>query len=118
MNVKSDEKAWRFVTNHTRVLLCIAQDNAPPVRDIADAVGITERAAQRIVTDLVEAGVVRRTRVGRRNSYVVNRHARLRHPSQTDHEIGELIDILGPLADTSVYRSRPTDGRGTAKRRA
>jgi predicted ArsR family transcriptional regulator len=98
------ETPWRFVTNHTRVLLCIAADSGVRMREIADRVGITERAAQRIVADLVNAGVVERTRVGRRNTYAVDRHARLRHPSQADHEIGELIDVLGPLADASVTR--------------
>jgi hypothetical protein len=57
-------------------------------------VGITERATQRIVTDLVEAGYVTRERVGRRNHYVLNRNIRMRHPSQFEHEIGELLDIL------------------------
>ena len=98
----TEDPAWRFVTNHTRVLLCIADDGGIRMREIADQVGITERAAQRIVADLVEAGVVERTRVGRRNSYAVNRRARLRHPSQSEHEIGELIDVLGPLAEASM----------------
>jgi DNA-binding MarR family transcriptional regulator len=88
------ERSWRFVTNHTQVLLCIASDPDVRLRDVADTVGITERAAQRILADLVEAGYVTRERVGRRNRYVVNEDLRMRHPSQFDHEVGELLELL------------------------
>ena len=64
------------------------------LRDVADTVGITERAAQRIVTDLVEAGYVERTRVGRRNTYKLDPHRHMRHPEQTEYEIGELLELL------------------------
>jgi DNA-binding MarR family transcriptional regulator len=87
-------KPWRFVTNHTQVLLCIARDSDARLRDIAETVGITERAVQRIVADLVEGGFVTRERVGRRSRYTLNREARMRHPSQFDHDIGELLDVL------------------------
>jgi DNA-binding MarR family transcriptional regulator len=86
--------AWRFVTNHTQVLLCIARDPDMRLRDVAASVGITERAAQRIVADLVEAGFVERRRVGRRNRYLVNRDREMRHPAQAGHDIGALIDLL------------------------
>ena len=89
-----DEKPWRFVTNHTQVLLCIARDGDVRMRDLAELVGITERAAQRIVADLVDAGFVERERVGRRNRYAINRSRAMRHPQQFDHEIGELLDLL------------------------
>jgi predicted transcriptional regulator len=88
------EKPWRFVTNHTQVLICIARDPDVRLRDIAETVGITERAVQRIVADLVESGFVTRERVGRRSRYTLNRSAKMRHPSQVDHEIGELLDVL------------------------
>ena len=87
-------KPWRFVTNHTQVLLCIAQDSDVRLRDIAQMVGITERAAQRIVADLAEAGYVKIERVGRRNRYSVEHNAAMRHEAQTGHEIGELLDLL------------------------
>jgi hypothetical protein len=61
---------------------------------VAVAVGITERAAQSIVADLVEAGFVTRERVGRRNRYVINRDLKMRHPAQIGHGIGELLDLL------------------------
>lgn len=76
------------------MLLCLQRNPRARMRDIAETVGITERAAQRIVTDLVEAGYVSRQREGRRNLYELNRELRMRHPSQFDHEIGELLDLL------------------------
>jgi DNA-binding MarR family transcriptional regulator len=94
MSTEKTSKPWRFVTNHTQVLLCIARDPDARLRDIAETVGITERAVQRIVSDLVEGGFVKRERQGRRNIYTVNPAERMRHPSQFDHEIGELLDLL------------------------
>lgn len=94
LSTENGERSWRFVTNHTQVLLCIASDPGVRLRDVADTVGITERAAQRILADLVEEGYVTRERVGRRNRYVVNEDLRMRHPSQFDHEVGELLDLL------------------------
>lgn len=95
MSSPADGKPWRFVTNHTQVLLSIAGDRGIRMRDIAETVGITERAAQRIVGDLIAAGYVTRRRVGRRNHYVVNPTLKMRHPSQRDQEIGGLLDLLG-----------------------
>ena len=93
-STENDTKSWRFVTNHTQVLLCIARDPDTRLRDIAETVGITERAVQRIVADLMESGFVSRDRVGRRSRYTLNREARMRHPAQFDHEIGEMLDLL------------------------
>ena len=89
-----ESRGWYFVTSHTQVLLCLERNPDVRVRDIAETVGITERATQRIVTELVEAGYVTRERVGRRNHYVLNRNMTMRHPSQFEHEIGELLDVL------------------------
>ncbi len=89
-----DGKAWTFVTSHTRVLLCLASDPSVRLRDVAATVGITERAAQRIVRDLVKEGYVERERVGRRNRYKINKNSPMRHATQREHEIGELLDIL------------------------
>jgi uncharacterized membrane protein len=94
MSSETSDKPWRFVTNHTQVLLAIARNPDIRTRDIADAVGITERAAQRIVADLAEAGYVESTRVGRRNHYTVNGEVSMRHPAQRNHEIGALLDVL------------------------
>lgn len=69
---------WTFLTNHAHVLLCIAEDPGVRLRDVALKVGITERATQRIVADLVEDGYITRTRVGRRNYYELHPDAPLR----------------------------------------
>ena len=89
-----DAEPWRFVTNHTQVLLCIARDPDVRIRDIAQMVGITERAAQRIVADLARGGFVTIERVGRRNRYSIDRGMEMRHDAQAGHEIGELLDLL------------------------
>ena len=86
--------SWVFLTNHAHVLLCVARDPESRARDIADQVGITERAAQRILSDLLADGYLSKIKVGRRNRYTINRHGRLRHPVFRDLEIGPLIDIL------------------------
>ena len=87
-------RPWRFVTNHTQVLLCIARDGDVRTRDIAQMVGITERAAQRIVAELAEAGFISIERVGRRNRYAIDRESAMRHDAQAGHDIGELLDLL------------------------
>ena len=89
-----DGKTWRFLSNHTQVLLCLIRDPNARFRDIAESVGITERAAQRIVADLIESGYVESERVGRRNRYRVNMDIAMRHPAQDGHEIGELLQLL------------------------
>ncbi len=87
-------KGWTFLTNHAHVLLAIAREPTTRLRDVATAVGITERAAQAIVADLEAAGYLHRERVGRRNAYTVNPAGRFRHPAEADHRIGELIDLF------------------------
>ncbi len=85
---------WTFLTNHAHVLLCVWRDPGVRLRDVADAVGITERAAQRIVADLVEAGYLTRTRDGRRNRYEVHAERPMRHPLEDTHGIGEILEAL------------------------
>jgi DNA-binding MarR family transcriptional regulator len=87
---------WTFLTNHAQVLLCIDRDPGVRLRDVAGEVGITERAVQRIVRELVEAGFLERRRVGRRNHYEVNRSATMRHRAQAGRDIGALLDLLEP----------------------
>ena len=86
--------SWTFLTNHTQVLLRIAQNSDVRLRDVAQTVGITERAAQRIVADLAAAGIIERRRNGRRNHYLVNRSAAMRHAAQAAHQVGPLLDLL------------------------
>jgi predicted ArsR family transcriptional regulator len=97
--------SWVFLTNHAHVLLCIARDPQARTRDIADQVGITERAAQRIVADLVAENYVTRTKVGRRNNYTINRRGHLRHPIFRDLAIGPLLEVL----DTANGKRRVAD---------
>lgn len=85
---------WTFLTNHAHVLLCVARDPGIRHREVADRVGITERAAQRIVGDLVEAGYLERTRQGRRNRYRLNPELPLRHPLERGHRVGEILSVL------------------------
>ena len=99
MSSSTDEKPWRFLSNHTQVLLAIAHNPDARLRDIADTVGITERAAQRIVADLVKSGYLVRERVGRRNRYRINREAKIRHEAQLGQEIGPVLDLLTPEGD-------------------
>ena len=96
-------RTWTFLTNHGHVLVCIAANPEMRISEIADLVGIGERAAHAIVNDLVEAGYVARTKIGRRNRYAVNRNMPLRHPLERDHEIGELLGALAPV-DTAARR--------------
>jgi uncharacterized membrane protein len=85
---------WDFLTNHAHVLVCVARDPGARLRDIAAAVGITERAAHRIVTELVDEGYVVRERRGRRNHYEVRARLPLPHPLGEEREVGELLKLL------------------------
>lgn len=86
---------WTFLTNHAHVLVCIAEQPDIRGRDIAERVGITERAAQAIVAALVADGYVSKAREGRRNRYSINPDGPLRHPLEADHTVGELLAALG-----------------------
>ncbi len=103
MATRVDERPtrWTFLTNHAHVLLCIAGDPGVRLRDVAERVGITERATQGIVGDLVDAGYVSRTRVGRRNHYAVRDDLPLRHPIEQEHAIGHLLQLVAPPTGAS-----------------
>ncbi|MBC7462517.1 MAG: MarR family transcriptional regulator [Thermoleophilia bacterium] len=88
-------RSWNFLTSHAHVLIAINSDPTMRTRDIADAVGITERATQRIIADLEAAGHLTRVREGRRNRYVIHGGTRLRHPLNQEHELNELLGALG-----------------------
>lgn len=87
---------WTFLTNHAHVLLAIARDPRARLREIAEQVGVTERAAQKIVADLVEGGYIARSRQGRRNEYTVAAGRPFRHPLEAGHELDELLAVLVP----------------------
>jgi IclR helix-turn-helix domain len=86
--------AWTFLTNHARVLLCIAHDPGARLRDIAVSLGITERSAYGIITDLVQAGYVVKQRDGRRNRYRIEANLPLREPASREPAIGEVLAVL------------------------
>ena len=85
---------WTFLSNHAHVLVCLARDSEARLRDIALDVGITERRVSSIVTDLEAEGVIKISRNGRRNSYSVNRRARLRHPLESHQTVGDLLRAI------------------------
>jgi DNA-binding MarR family transcriptional regulator len=90
----SEAKTWTFLTNHAQVLLCLADTPDIRLRDVAARVGITERATQRILADLIEAGYVKTERIGRRNRYTVDRQHAMRHSAQLGYEIDALLAAL------------------------
>jgi predicted transcriptional regulator len=85
---------WTFLANHGHVLVCLAKDPNARTRDVADAVGITERAVQQIVSDLVQQGYLLKEKVGRRNRYSVVKAAHFRHDLESDVTLGEFLDLV------------------------
>jgi DNA-binding IclR family transcriptional regulator len=85
---------WTFLTNHAHVLLSLSKEPALRMRDLADRVGITERAVQRIVADLVKGGYLKRFRSGRRNRYTIRDDLSLRHPVEQHCRISTLIRMI------------------------
>jgi DNA-binding IclR family transcriptional regulator len=94
--------SWSFLTNHARVLLCIADDPGVRLRDLAASLGITERSAFGIITDLVEAGYVVKEKDGRRNRYHIQAHLPLPELASRDRTVG---DVLALLAGTDVTQT-------------
>jgi hypothetical protein len=85
---------WTFLTSHARVLLCIAHDPGVRLREIAASVGITERSAYGIVTDLTEAGYIVKEKTGRRNRYQIQAHLPLPEPTSQERTVGEVLTLL------------------------
>lgn len=101
--------AWTFLTNHSHVLVCLARNPISRLRDVAELVGITERAVQRIVADLEEGGVITRLREGRRNRYEIHEALPLRHSIESSHTVGELLKIVSdplPIDETNAGAER------------
>ena len=100
--------SWSFLTNHARVLLCIAHDPGARLRDIAAGVGITERSAFGIVTDLTAAGYVVKQKDGRRNRYQIQAHLPLPEPASQEPAIGDVLALLaGAGAGQPLTGTRP-----------
>jgi len=93
---------WGFLTNHARVLLCIAHDPGVRLRDIAARTGVTERTAYGIVTDLTEAGYVVKHKDGRRNRYQIQAHLPLPGSGSRERTIGEILALLAGTDDEAT----------------
>ncbi len=91
---RPESGTWTFLTNHSHVLICLDQDPQSRLRDVAERVGITERAVQRIVQDLEAAGVLTRRREGRRNVYRIHRDQPLRHPVEGHCRVEDLLAMV------------------------
>ena len=105
-SARAEHGEWTFLTNHAHVLLCIAADPEVRLRDVATSVGITERAAQRIVMELEEDGYLDRERVGRRNRYRLHTEQPLRHPMDQPFRVHELLTLLSHEAPAQPPTTR------------
>ena len=92
--VASELPDWTFLTNHAHVLICLARDPDVVLRDVAVFVGITERAVQRIVAELEDAGYLERKRDGRRNKYRLMLQKPLRHPVEKNCHIKDVVGLI------------------------
>ena len=101
--------SWGFLTNHARVLLCIAHDPGVRLRDIAADLDITERHAYGIVNDLTEAGYLLKTKDGCRNRYQIQAHLPIPESTDRAHAIGDVLDVL--VGSGSRRRSTRRSGR-------
>lgn len=95
----ASDSAWTFLTNHAHVLVCLAREPDAVMREVAQKVGITERAVQKIIADLEATGILERTRHGRRNHYRINLEANLRHPLEGRARIRDLLAMAGETPD-------------------
>ena len=93
--MSTDERHWTLLTNHGRVLLLIARHPDARLRELAEEAGITERSAQGIVADLERSGYISKEKHGRRNAYTVNPRQPFRHPAESGHAVGELLELFG-----------------------
>jgi len=98
---------WTFLTNHGHVLLCLAHEPELRLRDVAEKVGVTERAVQRIVADLEAEGYLTRRRSGRQNEYDIATELPMRHPVESHQSVGALIDLVDQRAGSRPARRRP-----------
>lgn len=89
------EKSWTFLSNHGHILIFLSLNPEATLREIAENIGITERRAQGIVSDLEDSGYLKVKKVGRGKAYSIKRSEKFRHPLEAGHSIGELLDIFG-----------------------
>jgi hypothetical protein len=108
---------WSFLTNHARALVCIAHDPGTRLRDVAATLGITERSAYRIVTDLANAGYIVKERDGRRNRYQIQEHLPLPGAPNGERTVGEVLDLLVETGARREARREPRRKRATTRSR-
>jgi DNA-binding transcriptional ArsR family regulator len=106
---------WSFLTNHARALLCIAHDPELRLRDLAIALGVTERSAYTIVADLTEAGFVVKERDGRRNRYSIQHHMPLPDSTERQRTVGELLHLLARTPGKHIPRRKRRSGNANAR---
>ena len=107
--------SWTFLTNHARVLVCIAEHPEALLRDLAERLGVTERTAWSVVSDLIEAGYLVKERDGRRNRYTIQKNLPLHDSPSRERTVGEVLDLLAATGQpTSERRRAGRDRRRTA----
>ena len=104
---------WTFFSNYAHVLVCLAETPEATLREIAERVAITERSAMRLITNLDEAGILRRVKQGRRNTYLIDTSAHLRHPIEEHCTVGELLQTI--LSPARVKRLEKKHARHVAE---
>lgn len=102
IDASSEKKPWTFLTNHTRALMVISEDPKVRLRDIAATIGVTERATQRIIADLEEAGYLSHERIGRRNVYRIESEQNLRRGLEQNSQLRSLLEALCPYTTKRV----------------
>jgi len=105
---------WTFFSNYAHVLVSLAEMPEATLREIADRVGITERSAMRLITNLDDAGILRRVKQGRRNTYLIDTSAHLRHPIEEHCTVGRLLETI--LSPAQVKRLEKKHARHVAER--
>lgn len=109
---RNETRRWSLLTPHAHVLLCIARNPDTRVREIAEAVGISERGAHQIVSDLVGAGYVRRARIGRRNRYAIEEKTAIKHGPVRHRRVASIVALLGPEPASAAPSRRSPRKRG------
>lgn len=112
---QAKEHVWTFLSNYAHVLVCVARDPDLTLREIADFVGVTERAVHRIVSELEAAGVISIERAGRRNHYEIEFDTPMRHPLEEDKNVGDLLAALLTPAEAKALGLRSASRRSARK---
>ena len=101
MDMDKPAPHWNFLSNYAHTLICLAENPRMRMRDVAERVGITERAAMRIVAHLEDADILTRHKEGRRNRYEIHEQQPLRHPLEAHRDVGALLSLVLPKPETS-----------------